>query len=310
MRIAFLFLLSLLPLAAVENFLPLQTGNTWTYRDAKSGQTFTVRVSLPLINNGRVYYSLHGYAAQRLWVRVNQDGQLVYLDENGERELLLTPFAENTRDWSRVPFRPCEDTEARPEERSTGLMTPAGPFGSGREVLFRSATCRDAGIEREQFASNIGMVRRVEQTIAGPRQFDLVYARVGKQEIDAEPTARFTVSVSQRPGAQFADVTLRLDTGGEPINLPFASSQEFELVLKDESGAERWRYSDGRVFTPVVSERLVTGWTATVRVPVPDFQGRPSVPYTITASLNTIAGGPQYAATAAVRWWAEGWTFE
>ena len=307
-QLAILWLASLLPLAA-ENFLPLQTGNTWTYREAKSGQTFTVRVSLPVIQDGRVYYSLQGYAARNLLVRVNPEGQLVYRDEESEREFLLTPFAAGSREWARVPFRVCEDTEAQAQEGSGGLMTAVGPLGGGREVRFRSAICRDAGVETEQFAPNIGMVRRVEQSIAGPRVFDLVYARVGKQVIEAEPAGRFTVSVSHRVGAEFADVTMRLETGGEPVNLPFASTQEFEVELKDESGAVRWRYSDGRVFAPVTSERLSTGWSATVRIPVPDFQGRPSVPYTVTAWLKTVEGGPRYSATAAVRWWAEGWTF-
>ena len=71
-------------------FLPLANGNTWTYREATTGHTITVRVGVPLaLRNGRVYHSLNGYAQKQLWVRNDENGQLVFLEEDSERETLL-----------------------------------------------------------------------------------------------------------------------------------------------------------------------------------------------------------------------------
>ena len=40
------------------NFLPLEPGNTWTYRNRLLGDGFTVRVGLPAVINGNIYYAL------------------------------------------------------------------------------------------------------------------------------------------------------------------------------------------------------------------------------------------------------------
>lgn len=301
MRNMFFWFLSLMTPLMAENLLPLENGNTWTYREAKSGQSFTVRVSTPFVIGGKVYHTLKGYAGSDLLVRVNEEGQLVFLELDGSTESVLTPFVPFSAGWWNAPYRTCDDTEAQAQERRVEVSGAAGRFSSAREVVFRSASCRDAGVEREQFAANIGMVRRIEQSIAGPRQYDLVYARIGKQVIEAQPGGRFAVTVAHQPGAAMADVTLRLETGGPVVKLPFASSQEFEIVLRDASGAVRWRYSDLLAFTPAVREREVAvEWSVTVRMPVPDPQGRASVPYTVTAWLTTTEEGPKYAATAAV----------
>ena len=62
-----------------------------------------------------------------------------------------------------------------------------GPGGSWEETLeirYRTAQCNDAGLESEQYAENIGMVRRVVQSFTGPRAYELVYARVGSAIIE------------------------------------------------------------------------------------------------------------------------------
>lgn len=53
--------------ASSADFFPLETGNTWTYKEAKTGQPFTVRVGLPSLINQRAYYSLSGYVDSRPW---------------------------------------------------------------------------------------------------------------------------------------------------------------------------------------------------------------------------------------------------
>src|SRR5512141_1568005 len=82
----------LVGVASGADFFPLATGNTWTYKEPRFGQTFSVKVGLPFFINERVYYSLTGYTATQQLVRLDEQGQLVYLDEERQAELPLTSF--------------------------------------------------------------------------------------------------------------------------------------------------------------------------------------------------------------------------
>jgi hypothetical protein len=68
---------------AAGEFLPLETGNHWSYRSADGGDGFQIAVGLPHLIGGKVYYSLRGFAEVPLLVRRNEEGDLVRLDEEG-----------------------------------------------------------------------------------------------------------------------------------------------------------------------------------------------------------------------------------
>ena len=158
------------PAAAI--LFPLATGNTWTYRDKSGGSAFTVTVGQALERGGNVYYQVRGYAEGDVMARVREDGDLVYLDPDGN-EAVLTPLHPEPGKWQSVPLRMC-DQRAQAEERRGQHDGPAAPLGEVLEVRYQTLNCADAGVELEQYAENIGMVRRVATTIAGPRTYDLV----------------------------------------------------------------------------------------------------------------------------------------
>ena len=54
--------------AQAAEFFPLETGNTWTYRNAVTNTQFTVRVGLPFQSFDRVYYQLRGYTPEPVFV--------------------------------------------------------------------------------------------------------------------------------------------------------------------------------------------------------------------------------------------------
>jgi hypothetical protein len=103
------------------------------------------------------------------------------------------------------------------------------------------------------------MLRRVVTTIAGPRQYDLVSARIGKLMVRADKGGAFSVTV--RPGSN-SDValvaTLQLDVD-EPLRVRKPTAQDFDVVLKDEFGRAIWRWSDGKVFPAAIEERDLLG---------------------------------------------------
>src|SRR5687767_12260132 len=89
---AFLALAITLAPAAAMNYFPIAPGHVWTYREAKSGHEFTIRVGTPVMRNDRTYYPLTGYADEQVLVRRGDTTDLMYLDEAFGREVMLTQF--------------------------------------------------------------------------------------------------------------------------------------------------------------------------------------------------------------------------
>jgi len=290
----------LLPAAAAfaADVFPLQTGNEWTYRNLSTGDSFTVRVGAPLAANDQVYHRLNGYADRALWVRALKDGTLVYLDEEAGAERVLTSFEENAG-WAEAPFRPC-DQESRLMEPPAPHLGLAGWFASPRRLEYRSSGCADAGVQSEVFAAGIGMVQRTVSTIAGPRVYELVSARVGRFVFDAAPATTFSVSVAASPGGGLVAL-LRLAPGtAEPVELYYPDWQEYDFVVWDETGKPVYRWSEGKAFAQAVRIKTISGELRhqipmELREPLPD--GR----YVLEAWLTTGPERRGYAAMAPFR---------
>lgn len=291
------------PVFAADWF-PLAEGNTWTYRDGRTGQTFSISVGAAEVMGDKVYHRVRGYVEQERLLRIDERGDLVALRPGGE--VLVTPFAPREA-MEPVAFRMCAQT-AQTAARPGIHDGPAGPFMEVAETLYASEQCADAGTLSEQYAANIGMVRREEQTIAGPVRFDLVAARIGKLTVEARDYAQFTMMSAPVPGTDEVNVTLRLELGdGQPLRLVSPTSQEFELELRDRAGRVLRRWSDGQAFLPVVREWLVNGmWSVTVPLAVPAAQPSEDTEYLLVAWINTTPESPRIAATLPLRVAASG----
>lgn len=300
--------LSLLIAAGAANltaaeFLPLAPGNNWTYRDATTGHSFNIRVGTQFYINGKVYHSLDGYADTKLLVRTNEYGNIVYLDEENNTEPILISFEPLQRGWWEGYHRQCPTMGQTQEKRGTH-EGPGGRWSDVLEMVYRSHTCADAGPNSEQFAENIGMLRRVDNTIAGPRTYDLVYARVGTQTISATRTGTFRLTAANGTEPGTWQATLRVELP-ESIRLRFPSSQEYEVRLRDASGAIVWTWSADKLFLQQVQDRLIpNGWNATVTVPHPPTPATivtEPFRYTLEAWLTTAEGEPKLGAVTNVQ---------
>lgn len=293
----------LAPTLCSADFLPLRQGNTWTYREGKTGQTFTVRVGTPVVTNDKVYYSLDGYVEKKVLARIDESGQLVYADEEAGLERVLTPFVPLEQGSWEAPFRQCDSLSQALEKRGVHDGA-AGPLENVLEVRYRTVSCADAGVEAEQYAENIGMVRRVVNSIAGPRKYDLVYAQVGSLKIDAAAHGQFSVSVDLISDLPQFPVTLRLFTNPAiGLNLPFSTAQEFDLLLLDSSGKAVWRWSDGQAFTQAAHRLTVHGaWSTQVDLPRAALvSGSSATPdFTLQAWLTTTGDAPRFAASVPI----------
>ena len=150
------------------DFFPLQEGNTWTYREAAAGQTFSIRVGQPVTMAGHVYYDLTGYTDTDLLVRIEETyGTLVYWDEVRSQDTLLTSFEQFEGGHWLAPFRPCPEQDGQGQLSLGNHDGPAGPIPGVLEILYRTIGCADVGVTGEQYADHLGMLRRVVTTIAG-----------------------------------------------------------------------------------------------------------------------------------------------
>jgi hypothetical protein len=122
------------------------------------------------------------------------------------------------------------------------------PVSSSRRTRSRFSFSRaDFGVESEQYAGNIGMVRRVNNTIGGPATYDLVFARVGTLVIEAMPHVSLSLSLGDTSPAE-VNMVLRVQTNSpitQTIRLP--TGQELDAVVRDEHGRVVWKWFDGRV---------------------------------------------------------------
>src|SRR5438552_770650 len=126
------------------DFFPLQEGNKWTYREARTGQTFSVQVGAPVTISGHVYYKLTGYTDAELSVRVEEVyGALVYWDEPHNQEILLTSFEQFEGGYWVAPFRPCPEQVGQAQLKRGNHDGPAGPVAETLEIRYRAIGCAD-----------------------------------------------------------------------------------------------------------------------------------------------------------------------
>lgn len=315
-RITTLSFLAALPLAAAVDYFPLHTGNTWVYRSQGpfAAGTLTVEVRGTERIGSQTYARVRGLGAADTLLRQNEAGTVYAYDSAGGRERIWVDFAAPERQSFPTAVDPCNATGAI-ESKAARYSGPLGEFSNALEVRYGFGGCADAGLESDTFLPYIGLLRRTSQTIAGPRSFDLVYARVGGITVVSEGEVAFSLALdrgvytadlmpplSQRAvPVMTARLTLR-NTREQPVELQFGSGQRFEIVLKNAKGEEVYRWSNGKFFTQALgSETLGPGernWAETIRLApegatLPFPEGR----YTAEAWLTTLDGEKRFSAS-------------
>ena len=280
--------------ASGADFFPLREGNTWTYRNSVHGQAFTMTVGASVNLNDRTYYSLRGYVDHEVLVRLDDQQDLAVVDQETFAERKLISFQPSDTTWD-APERICRQ-EGQTSERRVQHDGPAGPIADVLEINYKTFGCADVGTLQEQFAENIGMVRRVNNTIAGPQTFDLVSATVNKLHIAALPNGSFSVAVDATDPATDVKAFLKLRLGlGNSLTLNFSSGQEYDVIVRDEAGSSVWTWSATRSFTQALHSRTVdSAWTIPVEIPRSVFAT--SGKYTIEGWLTTTDLSPHFGA--------------
>jgi len=293
---------------SIHPYFPLAVGNQWIYvqRGLGGGEPLHVQIISANQFNGLTYHHVIGYAERPAWVRHNSSGELVQYDSSG-RERLWYPFAapDGSSFRTEVPS-PCLQ-QAVLRTRNAEVRVPAGSFSPHVAVEFQPGPCADAGYSEEIFASGVGMVRRTAITIAGPRTFELIWARVGGALIGG-PELSFQLAIDRPvyvanlmppvdPVRSVPVLTARFtarNTSSQPVTLQFRSGQRYDLVIRDSTGRQVFQWSEGRAFTMALGNiELKEGdQTFVEAVRLADRSGRPLPEgrYTLEAWLATTQG--------------------
>lgn len=285
-----LFLLSL-PLWADPQMFPLEAGNYWIYRERSTLQQVTVSVAAPVLIGGKVYHPLRGYVTESVLARFNEFRNLVYLNEQTGAEHVLTGF--ETGGWFEAPLRGCQQLSQAQPVRAP-FQGPAGVFAAVLSIRYRSIACADAGTEDERYVPNVGRIQFSVQSLAGPRLFDLVSAKVGKLRLEADSGATFSVSVSPVTTPRRTRVTLSLSTHGLPVRLVFPTAQTFDVVVRGADGTLVWRGVEGDFFAQGLREETLMERRWSIDIPGGVF---PPGAYQVEARLFSGVDGTQFAST-------------
>ena len=299
-------------------YFPLEAGNEWVF--SEGGNSYRVEVLRQTTEaNGRTYYAVAGYfpndSVRVRKLRRDLTGQVFEYNPGGEDFLwyrlpLVGSLSWRPQSGQEIPCWTGSTAVARRQNQS--VQVPAGTFNNVIRVEYRNQ-CADGGILQEHFAPGVGLVKRVNNSIAGPRNMELISARIGDQSY---PNAAFSVELGIDRAVYFnnrmppipnpprvptmqATLVVRNDTD-TPIELSFASSRRFDFVLRDRKGNEILRWSEDRKFLPALGREIIRKGDRLVYTVAIELRDRydqilPAGYYTLEGYLTTIevTGGMQ-----------------
>jgi len=280
---------------AQAQYFPLQVGNQWIYR-VNEGPVRELRVAEILrteIINEKEYFVYRGIHGDLARLRMTEDNKLVQANADGV-ESLWADFAADTGASYPTSFDPCTGrAHVESREASTEILDRVWP--GGFQVSYGAAACADAGVTEDLYLPGLGLARRTYQSIAGPRRYQLTYARIGNASVVTSGEYSFRINLDQKTYASRAIINLRMTLENwtrEPLKLQFNSGQLFDFAIRNEAGDTVYFWSATRLFPAVMSEITVTGeknWTVTEELDLKPGE------YTLEAWLTT-AGKPVYKA--------------
>lgn len=279
-------------LSAQTLYLPLDEGNLWLYHG--NGGLLVIEVGRPEEFAGNRYHLVRGLAGNGdVWVRNDAEGRILAWDGHASRERVLLDAAAPEGAPFDTAMDPCSP-KAVIQSRAARYSGPVGDFENVLHLAYRPGPCMDAGLSSEDWLAWVGMLRRVRNTIAGPRRYDLVYARLGGVTYVRAPATGFSISLAPSGNVLLVRMTLR-HTLQWPLWLNFSSSQRFDVAAYDADGKEFYRWSHGRAFLTVMGREEIRGektWVAEI-----DISEWPEGEYAIKAWLTPLEGHAWWTST-------------
>lgn len=261
-----------------SDYLPLQTGNTWLYRvtGRVPSEPVVMSVGNTVTVGDNTYYEVTGIpVVGRALLRVNSIGTLVAVDETTRSEVPWVAFRASSGEAFESRVHPCVASGSITSRKAKADL-PVGSLTGLLAVEYGSFTCADAGISGDWFAPEVGMVRRSEITFAGPKEYQLIYARVAGNTVLTQGEQSYAISLgrlvyeeNQQPFTMLVRLTLR-NTLADALELNFRSSQRYNLVIRNEAGQEVYNWAADKLFAQVTETIKLKGervWAASLTLP-------------------------------------------
>jgi len=227
---------------------PLHAGSEWVYekRDA-FGTESTWRVTLSEPEAGaEAGFELRGYFGERHVVKHDSDGAVTELSADGNSSVWYRLGTSVGSTWTLECGEGCvgclDHASARLASHSELVRVPAGEFPDALRVDY-TCDCMDAGLVSEWFAEGVGLIKRLEQSIAGPIESVLLRANVGGIVLPDHPAAtsltldETRISIAGSAGKPRITGAFRVhDQTSDSLTFEFEGCVSAALVLIDEAG--------------------------------------------------------------------------
>jgi hypothetical protein len=237
---------------------PLQVGNHWLYEKRyPHGYETTWEVSVVSYSDGTANgtknegvpargFALKGYFGDGAMVDYGAGGELMEITADGEASLWYRLGASTGTEWilaSPENSDPCIDgVRAVLASHEEFVQVPAGEFSDAVRVDYEPR-CMDAGLISEWFAAGVGLVKRTEESIAGPIESVLLASQVGGLVLPDHPAAtsltldRAMIPMDGGcPGAKLQGAFRIHEQNTDGESFVFAGCVSATLVLVNNSG--------------------------------------------------------------------------
>ena len=302
------------------SYFPLHDGYRWVYARTGPAGTTTWQANVLAADGSPPRGGLHVLSGYFLGpprvVQADARGRVTETEINREKlylwYLLGAPVGTTWElEWApsplMMPIPACiAGSKLRIVSRDETVTVPAGEFHNVVHVEFH-APCVDAGITGEWFAPGVGLVRRVETTIAGPVTSDLTQADLGTIVLPLAPYATTLTLTSSRyvnnlmppvvPGAlpvAGGSFTVRNWTD-VPLELTFSGCTSATITVQNGDGETvlTTHADDGGCCTCTALHRVTLGRSALVlpfsfKLISDKGQPLPDGRYGLTVTLDTL----------------------
>ena len=255
--------------ADARGFFPLAAGNSWTYHVDRLGPEDGVTVEVgEAVEIDRVsYFPVSGLGGVTVLLRTDSRGRLLQYRSDEGREALWFDFgAPVGGSWT--PELPGGCTgQATLASRNEPVSVPAGTFRETAAIEYGPSDCADAGLSEDVFAAGVGLLRRTEITIAGPRTMSLARARIDGKTIEGSGisfsvridrpvyTPNFFPPVDPDEAIPTLKATVTVENSSDvPVKLTFPTPQLFDLSITNADGEVMYWWSATRLFPAVITE--------------------------------------------------------
>lgn len=240
-------LLALTAPAGANQYLGADPADWFRYTESRSGQQVTSRIT-HTSGGWRLWDRFAGFGARWVYTTGGHDGLWVY---DGRTAQYVGDLSGRVGSSRAAALDTINSGRITIQGRGQTLTTPAGTFADVVELALETRGA-DAGVTGMWFARGVGLVKWVEQSIAGPREYVLSAAFTGGRTYPAQAPRTPTTSARPVAPAEHApmesvlwgcnDTYMVIDTYTDALAGLHGTGVVSEMIVDSQQTAAQLRY--------------------------------------------------------------------